>query len=77
MTEGLMPGASAEAPGMQDPYGIEEGKPANFGVLDARAPFEAVRQRAEVLASIRHGDYLFKRPEPSYEIALDLLGKAK
>jgi len=57
---------------VEDQYGIEAGKPANFLVLDARSPFEAVRQRADVLASIRHGDYLFKRPEPSYEIALDL-----
>ncbi len=72
-----MQGASAEAPRMQDPYGIEEGTPANFGVLDSRAPFETARRRAEVLASRRHGDYLFKRPEPSDEIGLDLLGKAK
>ena len=49
---------------VQDQYGIEEGKPANFLVLDAKTPFEAVRQRADVLASIRHGEYLFKRPEP-------------
>jgi cytosine deaminase len=57
---------------VQDQYGIEEGKPANFLVLDARSPFEAVRQRADVLASVRHGEYLFKHPEPSYEIGLDL-----
>lgn len=61
---------------VQDQYGIEVGKPAHFLVLDARSPFEAVRQRADVLASVRHGDYLFKRPEPSYEIGLDLLGMA-
>ncbi|HZJ81678.1 MAG TPA: amidohydrolase family protein [Guyparkeria sp.] len=58
---------------VEEQYGIEVGKPANFLVLDARSPFEAVRQHADVLASIRHGDYLFKRPEPSYEIALDLI----
>ena len=57
---------------VQDQYGIEEGKPANFLVLDAKTPFEAVRQRADVLASVRHGEYLFKRPDPSYEIGLDL-----
>ena len=62
---------------VEDQYGIEQGKPANFVVLDARSPFEAVRQRADVLASIRHGEYLFKRPEPSYEIALDLFGKTR
>ena len=38
---------------------------ANFLVLDASTPFEAVRQRADVLASIRNGEYLFKRPEPT------------
>ncbi len=41
-------------------------------MLDANAPFEAVRQRADVLASIGHGEYLFKRPDPRYEIELDL-----
>lgn len=58
-------------------YGIEVGKPANFLVLDAKTPFDAVRQRADVLASIRHGAYLFKRPDPSFDIALDLFRKIK
>lgn len=60
---------------VEDQYGIEVGKPANFLVLDAHSPFEAVRQRADVLASIRNGEYLFKKPEPSYEIELDLFRK--
>jgi cytosine deaminase len=46
-------------------------------VLDADTPFEAVRQRADVLASIRNGEYLFKRPNPSYEIELDLFRKTR
>ncbi|WP_296205733.1 amidohydrolase family protein [Psychrobacter sp. UBA3962] len=58
-------------------YGLEKGKPANFLVLDAETPFEAVRQRADVLASIRNGNYLFKKPEPSYDIELDLFRKTK
>ncbi len=62
---------------MEDQYGLEVGKPASFLVLDADSPFEAVRQRADVLASIRGGEYLFKRPEPSYEIELDLLRSAR
>ncbi|MDR4503806.1 MAG: cytosine deaminase [Candidatus Scalindua sp.] len=62
---------------VEDQYGIEENKPANFLVLDADSPFEAVRRRADVLASIRHGKYLFKRPDPCYEIALDLFRKTK
>lgn len=60
---------------VEDQYGIEVGKPANFLVLDAHSPFEAVRQRADVLASIRNSEYLFKKPEPSYEIELDLFRK--
>ncbi len=62
---------------LQDQYGIEEGKPANFLVLNADTPFEAVRQRADVLASIRNGEYLFKKPEPGFEIELDLFRKTK
>ena len=62
---------------VEDRYGIEAGKPANFLVLDASTPFEAVRQRADVLASIRKGEYLFKRPEPSYEIELDVFRKTR
>lgn len=46
-------------------------------VLDAHSPFEAVRQRADVLPTIRHDEYLFKRPKPRYEIALELLSKNK
>ncbi|MCK0162348.1 cytosine deaminase [Marinobacter sp. S6332] len=57
---------------VEDQYGLDVGKPANFLVLDASNPFEAVRQRADVLASIRNGEYLFKKPEPSYEIEIDL-----
>jgi cytosine deaminase len=62
---------------VEDQYGIEVGKPANFLVLNADSPFEAVRQRADVLASIRNGEYLFKRPEPRYEVELDLFRKTK
>jgi len=62
---------------VEDRYGIEVGKPAHFLVLAADTAFEAVRQRADVLASIRHGDYLFKRPEPGYEIELELFRQAR
>ena len=62
---------------IEEHYGLDVGKPANFLVLDALTPFEAVRQRADVLSSIRHGEYLFKKPEPSYEIELDLHRKTK
>ena len=62
---------------IEDQYGIEAGKPANFLVLDATTPFEAVRQRADVLASICNGNYLFKKPEPSYEVELDLFRQTR
>ena len=62
---------------VEDQYGIDEGKPASFLVLNADTPFEAVRQRADVLASIRNGEYLFKCPEPSYDVELDLLRKVR
>jgi|GEM_PF-1963322 len=62
---------------VEDQYGVDVGKPANFLVLDATTPFEAVRQRAEVLASIRNGEYLFKKPEPSYDVELDLFRKTR
>lgn len=62
---------------VEDQYGIEVGKPAHFLVLDADSPFEAVRQRADELASIRHGEYLFKRPDPSYEVEPDLFRRTR
>lgn len=62
---------------IEDQYGIEAGKPANFLVLDADSPFEAVRQRADVLASIRNGTYLFKRPDPRYDVDLDVFRKTR
>ncbi len=62
---------------VEEKYGLDVGKPANFLVLDATTAFEAVRQRTDVLASIRNGEYLFKKPEPSYEIELDLFRKTR
>lgn len=58
---------------VNDEYGIEAGKPANFIVLDAQDAYEAVRERAEVLASIRNGEYLFKREPRKNEIEIDFL----
>ena len=58
---------------LEDQYGIETGKPANFIVLDAYDAYEAVRERAEVLASIREGEHLFKRAPRKNEISHELL----
>ncbi|MGO1922813.1 MAG: amidohydrolase family protein [Jeotgalicoccus sp.] len=56
-------------------YGIKEGNSANFIVLDAHDAYEAVRERAEVLASVRNGEYLFKREVRKNEIEVDFLKK--
>lgn len=44
-----------------DKYGIEEGKPANFIVLNAKGEFEAVCNRVSVACSVRKGKCLFQR----------------
>ncbi|MUV38867.1 Cytosine deaminase [Lentibacillus sp. JNUCC-1] len=56
-----------------DEYGIEADKPANFIVLEAHDPYEAIRERAEVLASVRQGEYLFKREPRKNEVEVDFL----
>src|SRR5690554_6485534 len=42
---------------VEDQYGLEAGKPANFIVLDESSVFEAIRKRVGVLASVRNGDF--------------------
>lgn len=42
-------------------YGIEVGKSANFIVLDAHSEFEAICERASVLASVRKGEFLYQK----------------
>lgn len=47
-----------------DQYGIEEGKAANFIVLDAADEIEAIRERAHVLLSVHEGKVILeKKPE--------------
>ena len=57
---------------IQDVYGLEVGKDANFIVLDGNSPFDVIRNRASVLASVRKGEFLFKRKPVEYEIPLIL-----
>lgn len=45
---------------LRDQYGIECGRPANFIVLDATSPFDAVYERADVIRSVRNGRTLFQ-----------------
>ena len=63
---------SRHAPLFQDRYGLEKGKAANFIVLDGDSPFDVIRNRARVLASIRNGEYLFKQKPVEYDVKLDL-----
>ncbi|MEQ6961441.1 amidohydrolase family protein [Staphylococcus arlettae] len=62
---------------LDEVYGLSEGKPANFIVLDAPNVFEAQRRRVECLASIRNGEYLFKKEKPKYTTALDISRQTK
>lgn len=57
---------------IQDQYGLDVGKDANFIVIDGDSPFDVIRNRAGVLASIRKGDFLFKQKPVEYDVALDL-----
>lgn len=49
---------SAKTLHIEDQYGIEQGKPANFIVLDAENEYEAVRKQASILYSIRNGQVI-------------------
>ncbi|SUM78978.1 amidohydrolase family protein [Staphylococcus cohnii] len=57
---------------LDEVYGLSEDKPANFIVLDAPNVFEAQRRRVDCLASIRNGEYLFRKEKPKYTTALDI-----
>lgn len=57
---------------LESEYGLEVGKPANFIVLDAPSVFEAQRCRVECLASVRDGEFLFKKASRTYDIELNI-----
>ena len=57
---------------IQDTYGLDVGKDANFIVIDGVSPFDVIRTRAKVLASVRKGEYLFKQKPTAFDVALDL-----
>ncbi|SET37730.1 amidohydrolase family protein [Hymenobacter actinosclerus] len=61
---------SAKTMMLDKEYGLEAGKPANFIVLNESSVFEAIRKRVDVLASVRNGNFLFRRQEPAYDIPL-------
>lgn len=57
---------------IHDSYGLEIGKSANFIVLNESSIYEAIRKRVDVLASVRNGEFLFKRKAMAYDIPLNL-----
>lgn len=57
---------------IQDNYGLDVGKPANFIVLNESSVHEAIRRRVDVLASVRNGDFLFRKKEVEYDVELKL-----
>ncbi|MFT9078367.1 cytosine deaminase [Ethanoligenens sp.] len=60
----------AKALNLADRYGVEEGKPANFIVVDADNAYELIRDMAPVLYSVRQGKMLMKRPHAEPELFL-------
>ena len=57
---------------IQNSYGLEVGKAANFIVLNESSVYEAIRRRVDVLASVRNGNFLFRKKEIPYDIPLSL-----
>ena len=57
---------------IQNSYGLEVGKAANFIVLNESSVYEAIRRRVDVLASVRNGNFLFRKKEMPYDIPLSL-----
>lgn len=57
---------------IQDSYGLAEGKPANFIVLDENNVFDAIRKRVGVNMSVRNGKYLFKKKPQEFEVEFTL-----
>lgn len=50
-----------------DSYYLKEGNPASFIVIDAKNDFDALRNRAGVLMSVRNGKILFKKKPQEFE----------
>lgn len=58
---------------IQDKYGIEVGKDANFVVLNAKDEFSAILERVGVNCSVRKGEFLFKREPEVIDTNISLL----
>ena len=62
---------SAKTLHIENRYGIEAGKPANFIVLDAENEYEAIRKQAKVRYSIRNGAIIAETKPSETTVALD------
>lgn len=60
----LVTSNSARTLQVEERYGLEQGKPANFVVLDAGSDYEAIRRRATVLYSVRGGRIIARTSAP-------------
>lgn len=67
----LITSNSAKTLQIEEIYGIEEGKPANFIVLSAKNEYEAIRKQATVRYSFRHGKIIAETKPSETTITLD------
>ncbi len=61
---------------IQDIYGIEVGKPANFIILEGKDDVEVIRKQGEVLYSVRAGEVLISRKPASIEKGVKIKNNA-
>ncbi|MGL4307916.1 MAG: amidohydrolase family protein, partial [Cetobacterium sp.] len=66
---------SAKTLHIQDRYGIEVGKEANFIVLDAKNEFDAILERVGIKKSIRYGKILFEKEPQVIDSKLEFFTK--
>ncbi|AEP37053.1 amidohydrolase family protein [Taylorella asinigenitalis] len=57
---------------LDESYGLEEGKAANFIVLNETTVFDAIRCRVDVMMSVRNGEFLFKKKPQEFEVEFKL-----
>lgn len=62
----------AKAMYIEDSYGLDEGKPANFIVLEETNVFDAIRRRANTIMSVRNGEFLYKKQPAKYDVEFKL-----
>lgn len=67
----LITSNSAKTLQIEEIYGIEEGKPANFIVLSAENEYEAIRKQATVRYSFRNGKIIAETKPSETAITLD------